>query len=141
MTVTDNRDDAQVDPGEALDWVDVCPLDALVSERGVAALVGERAVAIFRCSPDGRLFAIADLDPFSGASVLSRGLVGSIGDRRTVASPVHKQRFDLVTGVAVDDPAVLVDTWEVGVRGSRVLVARHPRTRPSATSARPVNGE
>ena len=111
-------------------WVDVCPLDALVPDRGVAALVGGRAVAVFRCSPAGELFALADIDPFSGASVLSRGIVGSVGDRPTVASPVHKQRFDLATGAAIDDPAVHVDTWKVRALDGRVLVAARPRPCP-----------
>jgi nitrite reductase (NADH) small subunit len=112
------------------EWVDVCAFDALIPDRGVAALVGGRAVAVFRCAPGDELFAVADLDPFSSASVLSRGIVGSVGDRPMVASPVHKQRFDLATGAALDDPAVRIDTWSVRRHGGRVQVAAHPRPHP-----------
>ena len=80
-------------------WVSVCRYDQLVPERGVAALVDGEQVALFRTF-DGMLYAIGNRDPFSGAFVLSRGIVGSAGDAPTVASPVFKQVFDLRTGRA-----------------------------------------
>ena len=95
--------------------VRVCSLDRLTPDRGVAALVGDEAVAIFRLSGTDELFAIGNVDPFSGASVLSRGIVGSKGEVLTVASPVYKQRFDLRTGVCLDDDSVAVPTYPVRV--------------------------
>ena len=92
----------------------------------MAALVHGRAVAVFRCAPDDELRAVDNVDPFSGASVLSRGIVGSVGARPMVASPVHKQRFDLTTGEALDDPAVRLDTWAVRCVGDRVQVSAEP---------------
>ncbi|MGQ0745055.1 MAG: nitrite reductase small subunit NirD [Acidimicrobiales bacterium] len=106
-------------------WNRVCPADALVANRGVAALVEGVQVAIFRVEPGGGLYALANHDPFSRANVLSRGIVGSRGDRLKVASPVFKQSFDLVSGQCLDDPEVclatypirLVDGWvEIGGR-------------------------
>jgi nitrite reductase (NADH) small subunit len=128
MTVVDGR---RVEAGEVAPvgpdrWVDVCSLSTLIPDRGVAALVDGRAVAVFRCAPDDELLAVDNVDPFSGASVLSRGIVGSIGGRPMVASPVHKHRFDLVTGAALDDPAVRLDTWTVRLVGDRVQVSSEP---------------
>lgn len=106
-------------------WQDVCALDRLTVERGAAALVGGRAVALFRLDDD-EVLAVDDVDPFWGVSVLSRGLVGSIGGRDTVASPLHKQRFDLRTGACLDDPTVAVATWAARVHQGRVEVALPP---------------
>jgi nitrite reductase (NADH) small subunit len=103
-------------------WVDVCALDQLLPGRGVAALVHGEQVALFRVGADDVL-AISNYDPFSGAFVLSRGLVGSVGDEITVASPVYKQRFALVTGKCVDDPNVVVATYPVRIRVDRVEVS------------------
>ena len=72
----------------------ICPYDRLPVDRGVAALVDGEQVAVFR-THDDELYAVSNLDPFSGAMVMSRGIVGSRGDRPTVASPVYKQVFDL----------------------------------------------
>lgn len=107
---------------EQVTWVDVCSVDQLVLNRGVAALVGPYQVAVFRVAPDGELYALSNYDPFSGAYVLSRGIVGSKGDRIKVASPVFKQNFDLRTGECLDDPAVSVKTFRVRELDGRVLV-------------------
>ncbi|MGH9155838.1 MAG: nitrite reductase small subunit NirD [Acidimicrobiales bacterium] len=104
----------------------MCSLDLLIPDRGVAALVGGRQVALFRTSPDGALYALGNRDPFSGANVLSRGIVGSRGDVPKVASPMYKQSFDLRTGVCLDDPAVTVPVFPVRVVDGLVQVAVPP---------------
>ncbi len=106
-------------------WQDVCRLDALTPERGAAALVGGQAVALFRMDED-EVLAIDDVDPFWGVAVLSRGLVGFQGGRDTVASPLLKQRFDLRTGICLDDTTVSVATWPVRISGGRVEVSQAP---------------
>ena len=95
-------------------WTPVCRYEDLIPERGVAALVEGAAVAIFR-THDGALHALSNLDPFSNASVLSRGIVGDRGGRATVASPIYKQVFELATGTCLDDPTVSVATYPVRV--------------------------
>ena len=106
-------------------WIPVCAYRRLQPERGVAALVDDRTVAIFRLH-DGTLRAIGNVDPFTGASVLSRGIVGTRGDAPTVASPLHKQVYDLGTGVCLDAPEVRVPTYPVRVRNGLVEVGWAP---------------
>jgi len=102
-------------------WTTVCPFDRLQPERGVAALLGEVQVALVR-TLDGTVHAIGNVDPFSGAAVLSRGIVGDRGGVPTIASPVYKQAFDLRTGVCLDDPDVSVPTYPVRVTDGAVEV-------------------
>ncbi|HEY3001975.1 MAG TPA: nitrite reductase small subunit NirD [Kribbellaceae bacterium] len=99
----------------------VCRYDDLLPERGVAALLGERQIALFR-TYDGDVFALDNKDPFSGANVLSRGIVGNRGPVPTVASPMYKQVFDLRTGRCLDDPEVAVTSYEVTVVDGMVMV-------------------
>ncbi|MEO6121840.1 MAG: nitrite reductase small subunit NirD [Acidimicrobiales bacterium] len=101
----------------------MCALELLVPDRGVAALVDGRQVALFRTTPDDALYALSNYDPFSGANVLSRGIVGSRGDAPKVASPMYKQSFDLRTGVCLDDAAVAVEVFPVRVVDGVVQVA------------------
>ncbi len=103
-------------------WVDVCPLDKLIPGRGVCALVGPFQVAVYRVTGE-EVYALSNYDPFSRAFVLSRGIVGSRGDRLKVASPLYKQSFDLQTGECLDDQSVSVPTFEVRVEGGVVQVA------------------
>lgn len=105
-------------------WTPVCELAALDPERGVAALVDGVQVALFLLD-DGRVLGVANHDPFSGANVVSRGIVGTHGERTTVTSPMHKQVWDLVTGECLDaagkDPVDLA-TFPVEVRDGVVHV-------------------
>ncbi|KAA0960955.1 MULTISPECIES: nitrite reductase small subunit NirD [Microbacterium] len=97
--------------------VRVCALDDLEVERGRAALFGTRQIALFLLA-DGSVHAVSNLDPYSGANVMSRGIVGSRGEAPTLASPLHKQVFDLRTGACLDtqgrEPASL-QVWQVTV--------------------------
>ncbi|REF00228.1 nitrite reductase small subunit NirD [Thermomonospora umbrina] len=93
-------------------WHDVCGLDDLMPERGACALIEGVQVAIFRTF-DGELFALSNYDPFSGAYVIARGILGTRGGVPTVASPMFKDVFDLRTGQALDDADVALRSFEV----------------------------
>ncbi len=103
------------------EWTAACPYGALEPERGVVALVGGVPVAVFRAH-DGRVYALDNVDPFCGASVLARGIVGSRGEVPTVASPMHRHVFDLRTGRCLDDPGVVLRTYPVRLREGLVEV-------------------
>ena len=107
-------------------WTRVCPLDALVPDRGAAALVDGHQVAVFRLSGSGDVHALAHHDPFSGANVMARGLVGSRGGVPTIASPMHKQSFDLTTGQCLDDESVALRVWPVRVVDGWVEIGSAP---------------
>jgi nitrite reductase (NADH) small subunit len=102
-------------------WTPICRYEELQPERGVAALVDGAPVAVFRTF-DGDLFALHNVDPFSGASIMSRGIVGSRGAAPTVASPMHKQVFDLRSGRCLDDPGVALPRFPVRCRDGLVEV-------------------
>ncbi|CAN5777470.1 nitrite reductase small subunit NirD [soil metagenome] len=115
-------------------WVAICRAEDLTIDRGVAALVAGEQVAVFRLSPPlgavpgagGEVFALDHHDPYSGANVLARGLVGSVGERPTVASPIYKQRFDLRDGQCLDGDRH-VRAWPVRLVDGRVEVGTRPR--------------
>lgn len=124
MTLSEIRDSNRVvvrRPSSAVGWVGVCPVDRLTPNRGVAALVCGRALALFLLA-DGSLHAIDNIDPISGASVLSRGIVGDADGSPTVASPMYKQRFDLRSGRCLDRDHTIVGTHEVRERDGIVQV-------------------
>jgi nitrite reductase (NADH) small subunit len=83
----------------------VCRYDELIPGRGVAVLLPDMTqAAVFR-TVEGGLYGVGNLDPATGAHVISRGLTGSRDGRPTVASPMLKHIYDLATGECVDGPA------------------------------------
>ena len=109
------------DVGLAADWTNVCTIDQLEPLWGEAALVDGEQLALILL-PDGALYAVTNRDPATGSFVMSRGIVGSKGDRPTVASPLHKQVYDLETGECFTSPDYSLRTFPVRVDGGVVQV-------------------
>ncbi|HUA79206.1 MAG TPA: nitrite reductase small subunit NirD [Dyella sp.] len=107
-------------------WVLACDLQDITPNTGVCALVDGEQVAIFRIGACD-LYAIDNYDPNANASVLSRGLIGSIGERVVVASPIYKQHFDLRTGECLEAPEHSVRAWQVRMEGNLVLLGQPKR--------------
>lgn len=126
--------------GAGLVLTRVCSLTDLVPERGSVALVDGEQVALIRTHDDD-VHAVANLDPYSGAHVIARGLVGTRGGSPTVISPMYKQVFDLRTGECLDGAGrepVALRTWPVRVVDGEVVVevggCREEATRPPFAS-------
>lgn len=107
--------------GADTEWQPVCPLDDIPDGSGAAALVNDEPLAIFRVGVE-RLFVVGNIDPFSGASVLSRGIVGDIGGEPVVASPVYKQHFRLADGLCIEDASRGVASYPVELVDNLVMV-------------------
>jgi NAD(P)H-dependent nitrite reductase small subunit len=82
--------------------------------------VDGRQVALLRVGEE--VFALENRDPFSGANVIARGLVGDLQGQLVVASPVYKQHFNLRSGRCLEDESVSLATWACGTLDGRVWV-------------------
>ncbi len=106
MTLLEHLDDIDVRDDPA--WTTACPYHRLVPGRGVGVLLPDGAqVALFRLD-DGSLHAVGNIDPFSGAAVMSRGIVGDRSGRACVQTPIKKQAFAFDDGECLDDPSISV---------------------------------
>ena len=93
----------------------VCAVEDLELAWGEAALIAGRQVALFRTAA-GEVFAVAQEDPATGAHVMARGILGSRGTRPTIASPLHKEVYDLETGECLGTPELRLPTF-----GTRIV--------------------
>ena len=104
-------------------WTAVCALDQIVPNTGVCALLDGQQVAVFHVADAAqRVYAIGNFDPNSGAAVLSRGLVGNLGERIVVASPIYKHHFDLATGECLEAPENSVAAYRTRIEDGKVWV-------------------
>lgn len=106
-------------------FVPVCNIADLVPCRGATVLVDGNQVALFRL-PRGSVYAIGNHDPFSGANVLARGIVGDLKGELVVASPIYKQHFSLVSGRCIEDDSVRVPVYPVRTLKNIVEVGSDP---------------
>lgn len=114
-------------------WADVCELSQLEPLWAEAAIVDGEQLALVRM-PDGTVFAVSNQDPATGSFVMCRGIVGSHGDRVTLASPLHKQVYDLATGECLNSADLTLRTFATRVEAGtvRVLIAPEASARAAA---------
>jgi nitrite reductase (NADH) small subunit len=104
MTLIDDRTDVEV-------WTTACEYDRLTPCRGVAVLMPDGSqVALFRLD-DGSLHAVGNVDPLSGAAVMSRGIVGDRAGRACVQTPIKKQAFAFDDGQCLDAADVALPVY------------------------------
>ncbi|MEV5239163.1 nitrite reductase small subunit NirD [Streptomyces cinnamoneus] len=122
MSTVDDARTVEIDAGGG--WTAVCGYDDLLPGRGVTVLVDGRQVALFR-DRGGEVYAVDNRDPFSGAHVISRGIIGSRGGVPVVVSPMYKQVFDLRSGACLDEDAApdaapaALPVWPVRLAAAR----------------------
>ncbi len=113
------RTDSNPDTQETA-WQAICHVDDLIPGMGVPARAHGRQIAIFLT--DAGLFALDNLDPFSQAAILARGIVCDLKGRIVVASPMYKQHFCLQTGLCIEDESMSVQSWPLR-RDARGIVS------------------
>ena len=95
--------------------------------------------ALFRLD-DGALQAVGNIDPFSGAAVLSRGIVGDRGRRAGVPTPIKEQAIASTTAAAsMIRPSrcrCIPPASPTRARGSRALSLRPPESQGSDSRQR-----
>ena len=101
----------------------ICQIDDIVPGTGVCALVKDQQVAIFRPTDAEQVLAISNTDPFFHSNVLSRGLICQHQGELWVASPLKKQRFNLMTGRCMEDERFSVKAYQTRVVSGVVEVA------------------
>ncbi|ANP78164.1 nitrite reductase small subunit NirD [Vibrio sp. 10N.222.51.C8] len=101
----------------------VCKIEDIIPGTGVCALVSGEQVAIFRPTEAEEVFAISNTDPYFQSNVLSRGLIVEHKEELWVASPLKKQRFNLATGVCMEDENFNVKAYKARVAKGAVEIS------------------
>lgn len=116
MTAVLDREDYAAEQADApvAGWHRVCAVGDLEPGWGEAALISGRQVALFR-TVNGEVFAVGQEDPATGAYVMARGITGSRGSRPTIASPLHKEVYDLETGECLGNPELSLPSYSTRI--------------------------
>ncbi len=101
-------------------WRMVCHRVDLVPDSGIVAWWNGVQVALFYLPAEGRVYAVENRDPRSGANVIGRGIVGHVDGALVVAAPLYKQHFRLEDGCCLEDPQLRLRTWAARVHGWQV---------------------
>ena len=109
---------------EQPNWQTLCNKSDLIANSGICALIDGQQIAVFYLpSEEVQLFAVGNWDPIGKANVLSRGIVGDIGCKVVVASPLYKQHFDLTSGECIEEEGVAIPVYPVAFDGDKVVIS------------------
>jgi nitrite reductase (NADH) small subunit len=105
----------------------ICSVSDLAKNSGICALLTvngqEQQVAIYYLpESEQQVFALGNWDPLGEANVMSRGILGNVGDELVVASPLYKQHFSLTSGKCLEEDAS-VPVFNVAIEGQNVVLA------------------
>lgn len=104
----------------------ICKVEDLTKNSGSCALLNhngsEQQIAIYYLpDTEQKVFGLGNWDPIGQANVMSRGMVGSVGEELVVASPLYKQHFSLVTGKCLEQE-VSLPVYELVIEDQNVVL-------------------
>lgn len=103
-------------------WLPLCQRQDLVPDSGIVARIDHQQVAVFYLQETQQLYAVDNHDPFSGANVIGRGIIGHLHGTPVIASPLYKQHFRLTDGVCLEHPQQRLRTWPIRFNGDAVEI-------------------
>jgi nitrite reductase (NADH) small subunit len=106
------------------EWTTICDHNSLINNTGICAKYNDQQVAIFYCKRSENVYAVSNFDPIGKAQVMSRGIMGSTKGETYVASPLYKQRYNLSTGVCLDDASQTLTTFDVRIADNEVQLKK-----------------
>jgi nitrite reductase (NADH) large subunit len=110
----------------SLRWVAVGHADDFPIDGGATVKYGKSQIAVFNFASRGQWYATQNMCPHKKAFVLSRGIVGAVGDEPKVACPLHKKTFSLESGESLQGEEYRIKTFPVKVENGKVYVELPP---------------
>jgi nitrite reductase (NADH) small subunit len=103
------------------EFVQVCAVSDLIPGSGVTALVKEQQIALFYIGQ--QVYATGNQDPIRESNVMSRGMTGDADGELYVASPLHKERYSLISGECLDNKDYSIPVYPSKIENEQVWLA------------------
>ena len=105
-------------------WIKACGTEDVPENGGTAVLINGEQIAIFNFAMKGEWYASQNMCPHKMQFVLSRGMIGSVGDdcEPKVACPFHKKTFSLKSGDCLSGDDYKIQTYPIKVEAGNVYI-------------------
>ncbi len=107
-------------------WVKVGRVADFPHDGGATIKYGRVQIAVYNFASRGEWYACQNMCPHKNAFVLSRGIIGTVGDEPKVACPLHKKPFSLKTGKSLSGEDFSVKVFPVKLEGDDVYLELPP---------------
>jgi len=109
-------------------WIEVGSEGDFPCDGGATIKYGEVQIAVFNFASRGEWYACQNMCPHKNALVLSRGILGNVGETPKVACPMHKKPFSLKSGESLSGEGYSIKVFPIKVEKGKVLVKLPPKT-------------
>ena len=96
-------------------WFKAAPATSFPSNGGACVRYKNLQIAVFNFSTRKEWYACQNLCPHKQQMVLSRGIIGSLGEQPKVACPFHKRTFSLRNGECLNGAEESIAVFPVKV--------------------------
>jgi nitrite reductase (NADH) small subunit len=103
-------------------WFKAAPVSHFPKNAGACIRYNNLQIAVFNFSRRNEWYACQNLCPHKQQMILSRGMIGSAGEKPKVACPFHKRTFSLQTGECLNATEDCISIYPVHVEGGYVYV-------------------
>ncbi|MBE8722104.1 nitrite reductase small subunit NirD [Sphingobacterium pedocola] len=103
-------------------WLTACHVDDAVENGGVCIKHENQQIALFYFTRRNEWFATQNECPHKRQMILSRGMIGSLGEEPKVACPFHKKTFSLRTGECLSGEECAIKTYPVKIENGMVYI-------------------
>jgi len=109
---------------ETMTWIKACAVEDVPENGGAAVLINGEQIAIFNFSIRGEWYASQNMCPHKMQFVLSRGMIGSVGEdcEPKVACPFHKKTFSLKSGTCLSGDDYQIQIYPIKVEMGNVYI-------------------
>lgn len=116
-------------------WIEVGKVADFPNDGGAAIKYGDVQIAVFNFASREEWYACQNMCPHKNAFVLSRGILGNVGDEPKVACPLHKKPFSLNSGECLSGEDFSVKVFPVRIDNEKVFVELPPQSQLDALLA------
>lgn len=107
----------------SISWQQVCRIEDAIDNGGVCLKVANQQIALFYFKRRNAWYATQNECPHKKQMILSRGMIGSMGETPKVACPFHKKTFALDTGECLSGDECAIKTYPVKVEAGMVYIS------------------
>ena len=103
-------------------WFKAASVNAFPENGGACIKYKDLQIAIFNFTRRNEWYACQNLCPHKMQMILSRGMIGSVGEEPKVACPFHKKTFSLKTGENLNGDTCNIATYPIIIEDGFVFV-------------------
>lgn len=103
-------------------WFRAAKASDFPEDGGACVKYKDLQIAVFNFSRRKEWYACQNLCPHKMQMVLSRGMIGSMGEEPKIACPFHKKTFSLESGLCLNSDEESISVFPVKVEGDFVYI-------------------